>query len=239
MKATKLTLHLVVGLLCAGLSGGAIAGVIFSEDFSGDPSKWNNERGSWRILDGTYDAVSPSNNPTTYTQANTALLTDFTVEVNVLVWHDGGVCLRSSYAGGQASGVMLITGGGVGSGDGLYWHVVQNDVGLNGWQVYENTPDLGLRGGNHRLKVEVQGNTYQAFVDGVLKSTLVDSTFSSGYFGLYDFSSSFGTDARGQRFDNVAISTAGNGTPTVPEPATLALLGLGLAGIGFSRRRQS
>lgn len=43
-------------------------------------------------------------------------MTDFTVEVDVNNWNDGGVWRRSSFSGGLASGVLLVTGGN-GGGD--------------------------------------------------------------------------------------------------------------------------
>jgi hypothetical protein len=36
----------------------------------------------------------------------------------------------------------------------------------------------------------------------------------------------------------VGVADNGSGGTPIPEPSTLALLGLGLAGLGFSRRKQ-
>jgi hypothetical protein len=126
----------------------------------------------------------PDNNPLTYTDlAKYQSLKNFTLDVTVNDVYDGGIWLRSQYNAGAPNGVLLVIGGACGSYTGVYWHVVQN--GSPGQCLNEvNVP--GLEGSNAKIKVVAKGNTYKAYVNGAMVTSLTDTTYTTGSAGLYD-----------------------------------------------------
>jgi len=203
--------------------------VAFNDDFNSGPSPlWGNEVGAWSAAGGVYNATLPSGAPPFRYSSLPYQLSDFSFQVDMNDIGDGGIWLRSA---DNLNGVLLITGGdgfwdNGGSpqkGKDLYWHVFVNGVGSPPGYLsrVENVFDPGVT--DATLRVDVSGDTFKAYVNDVLISTLIDGTFATGKVALYD---AYGA----QSFDNVIL----NGT-AVPEPATLGLLALGSIGLLATR----
>ena len=191
-----------VGDICDNDFVGPTA-VLFEDRFDGAASPlWQPGGGDWTVVDGRYD-TSSSFGP--YNRLPLSL-TDFAIELDVNQLADGGVWLRSrpSFDGDLgAEGVVLITGGFGGAGEGLYWHI---DDGNGLGEVLEPNELLSLNGDSARLRIEVRGNTFSAFVNGSqTPATILEldtnqaDEFAQGFVGLYDNSD--------QAFDNVLIET--------------------------------
>lgn len=203
------------------LAGAVVeAQVIFTDDFTSGPSaSWGNEFGGWTASGGVYYATAPNNSPPTYSSLP-YVLGDFTVTVTINQLSDGGIWLRSA---DNANGIVLVTGGNVRTGTGLYWHEM---VGGNPGPALNAVNGLFVNGvSTAEIRVDVVGNTFSAYVDGsTLPATvLTSSLFASGRVALYSFSA--------QTFDSFSLSQ-------IPEPSTLALLAGGL-GVLAARRWRS
>jgi hypothetical protein len=94
--------------------------------------------------------------------------------------------------------VLLTTGGYGWSNSGLYWHTIQNNS-VSGALSQVDIP--GLLGSNAHLQIRVAGNTYEAYVNGTLVSTLNTPLFTSGGVAVYQYSPS-------QTLDNFQVTVA-------------------------------
>lgn len=89
-------------------------------------------------------------------------------------------------------------------------------------------------GAIHSALIEFNNASIEVFVDG---SSVLTGSYAAGAIpanGYFGFTGATGGARNLQYVDNVVISTA-----SVPVPGTLALMGLGLAGLGFIGKRKS
>jgi hypothetical protein len=210
---SKATLWLILLALAAliGLFAGEASAVLYTFD-SDPPPDWGNERGNWIASGGVYYAQEQAYPNYTSLLFN---LTNFVFEVDVANIGDGGIWLRSDYNGGNINGVIFVMARGY-----TYWEK---------WNDGVEGPALNwvwLGKSNAHFKVVVNGDNYAVYADGNLINTLITDEFPSGRVGLYH-NLSGGTIT----FDNANL---------VPIPATLLLLGSGLAGLaGWRKSRRS
>lgn len=220
-------------VLC--MASSSQAAVLFTDTFdSGASPLWGNEIGAWAAADGLYGATIAA--PNDYPSSHSSLpfvLTDFIVEVDVVDIQDGGFWLRSAAAPASAIGrvgVLLVTGGRGGAGEGLYWHIV-SDGSSYGTILNESVGLFTPGASDAHLTIAVVGDTYAVYVDGssAAASQLSTTAFASGQFGLFDSGPGV------ERFDSVTLSPV----PEAPAPAMLLLGAVSVASAARRARRRT
>jgi len=205
----------ILGLLAVGLLAGptlANAVTIFTDNFNGVSSSLNTAPAGWQVVNGTVDTIANGGFGISCRGA-----TGGCVDLDGSTSNAGN--LRTTATFGFSSGVDYS----------LTAYLSGNQRG-----GASDSLTFGISDGS--------SNLCSTAVSGVAASAPFAQytcffTAASNFSGFIFFDHA-GGDNLGMILDDVRLESRENGT-SVPEPGTLALLGLGLAGLGLSRRRKA
>ena len=243
MKTRLFSLFAAVALLLVVNSAALATPITFSDNFdTGANAAWGNELGNWAASGGVYSAQNPSWVPSGRSLVTGLSWSDFSVDVVVnnpttigdvgSIHEAGGVFLRAGNDPTSALGVVgvLFVWAHAPTLE-MYWHVLLPGQTCcpSYWGPAFDLVQYGPAPASFSLHIEVTGDTYRAYVNGILITSLTDTNFTSGEVGLYS------SGPQAQSFDNFLVRET-------PLPATLPLFasGLGALGLlGWRRKRKN
>ncbi len=151
--------------------------LIFSDDFNdGTLTNWTPNQGTW-TNPGTYMRGEYTTGNAWNIRSSTGSNLVYTGTVNLLSGNAVGLVFRSSADGTSSYDVIL--------------DAVDNVFKIGRrppYQILASYPLTVQRDHPYTIRVVANGSTIEAYLDGVRRLTVTDSTYSSGYLGVMLFS---------------------------------------------------
>ncbi len=200
---------LVLGLLTMGTGPNANAATLFSEDFEdGNSTGWSTSNGSWSVVtDGNRVYKQSSTSTTAHAYNGTASWAAYSVQARVKALSFNGTAryfgLLARYQSSSNYYFLALSNAGT--------LEIRKKVG-GSVTVLASKSYTVATGTWYTLKFDLNGNALQAYVNGILELSAMDSSFTAGKIGCTTYNAS-------AEFDDILVDGVGAVTPT-PTPSS-------------------